>query len=159
MTKTAAWLIETKVDGVTAFSRITFIPSVADAERAAGYAVSPLYTEEQPTAAAVIRKIAQCADAIGFSAGEPAMELAGQMISVLATHPENIERFMAEGNELFLDGTFNAENGSLTYRSMGGDILSPDDLRRAKQGELHPEEQSLSEAIGLGIGGRGVAEY
>lgn len=82
--------------------------------------------------AAVIAKIAQVANAVGFQAGEPAMEMAGQIVSILAAHPEHIERFMNEGAELFLDGTFNHENGSLTYRAMNGDILSPTVLRQRK---------------------------
>ncbi|MDW9808615.1 hypothetical protein GOA93_06160 [Sinorhizobium meliloti] len=81
---------------------------------------------------ALIEKIAQVANAVGWQAGEPAMELAGQIVSVLAANPEHIDRFMSEGAELFLDGTFNAENGCLTYRSMGGDILSPSVLRAKK---------------------------
>jgi hypothetical protein len=80
----------------------------------------------------LIEKIAQVSVAVGFQAGEPAMEIAGQIVSVLAANPENIDRFMAEGTELFLDGTFNAENGSLTYRAINGSILSPTALRRQK---------------------------
>lgn len=83
-------------------------------------------------AAALISKIAQVSTAVGFHAGEPAMEIAGQIVSVLATNPEHIDRFMAEGQELLLDGTLNHENGSLTYRSMGGDILHPSVLRKSK---------------------------
>jgi hypothetical protein len=79
----------------------------------------------------LIRKIAQVATAVGWQAGEPAMEMAGQIVSVLATNPEIIDRFMAEDAELFLDGTLNVENGSLTYRSRGGDILHPSELRKA----------------------------
>ncbi|YP_010115375.1 hypothetical protein PBC5_gp58 [Sinorhizobium phage PBC5] len=81
---------------------------------------------------AVVKKIAKVATAVGFQAGEPAMELAGQIVSVLAANPEHIGRFMAEGSELFLDGTFNPENGSLAYRSIGGDILHPSVLRQQK---------------------------
>lgn len=83
-------------------------------------------------ALALIRRISQVSTVVGFQAGEPAMELAGQIVSVLAVHPEHIDRFMAEGEELFLDGTLNHENGSLTYRSMGGDILHPSVLRKSK---------------------------
>jgi hypothetical protein len=81
---------------------------------------------------ALIEKIAQVANAVGWQAGEPAMELAGQIVSVLAANPEHIDRFMKEGSGLFLDGTFNAENGCLTYRSIGGDVLSPAVLRQQK---------------------------
>lgn len=80
----------------------------------------------------LIQKIAQVSAAVGWQANEPAMELAGQIVSVLAAHPEHIDRFMAEGTELFLDGTFNHENGSLTYRAINGSILSPSVLREQK---------------------------
>lgn len=80
----------------------------------------------------LVERIAQVANAVGWQADEPAMELAGKIVSVLAANPEQIERFMSGGAELFLDGTFNAENGCLTYRSMGGEILSPSVLRARK---------------------------
>ena len=84
------------------------------------------------TAHDIIKKIAQVATAVGWQAGEPAMEMAGQIVSVLAVNPEHIDRFMVEGSGLFLDGTLNHENWSLTYRSMAGDILSPAVLREMK---------------------------
>lgn len=87
---------------------------------------------EQKAMSDLVAKIAQVSHAVGWQANEPAMELAGQIVSVLAANPEHIDRFMAEGTELFLDGTFNAENGSLTYRSIGGEILSPSVLRSQK---------------------------
>lgn len=79
-----------------------------------------------------IKCVAGVSTNVGFHAGEPAMELAGQIISVLAAHPEHTERFIEEGGELFIDGTLAHENGSLTYRSMGGDILHPTVLRTQK---------------------------
>lgn len=82
-----------------------------------------------------IKCVAEVSTNIGFHAGEPAMEMAGQIISVLAAHPEHTERFLEERGELFLDGTLAHENGSLTYRSQGGDILHPSVLR-AQKGNL-----------------------
>ncbi|MDR6189197.1 hypothetical protein QE372_001465 [Agrobacterium pusense] len=82
-----------------------------------------------------IAKAAQLATDLGWQAGEPASELAGQIISVLAAHPEHTDRFLEEGGELFIDGTFDTANGSLTYRSRGGDILHPSVLR-AQKGNL-----------------------
>jgi hypothetical protein len=82
-----------------------------------------------------IAKAAQLATDLGWQAGEPASELAGQIISVLAAHPEHTDRFLEEGGELFIDGTFDTANGSLTYRSRGGDILRPGVLR-AQKGNL-----------------------
>lgn len=84
------------------------------------------------SAADIVAKISQVAGAVGWQANEPAMELAGQIVSVLAANPEHIDRFMAEGTELFLDGTLNPENGSLTYRALNGSILSPSVLRQQK---------------------------
>lgn len=85
-----------------------------------------------PTPYSVIKRIADVASAVGWQAGEPALEAAGHIVSVLAIHPEHVDRFLAEGAELFIDGTFRPENGSLTYRSIGGDILSPAVLRKAQ---------------------------
>ncbi|RVI52126.1 hypothetical protein [Sinorhizobium medicae] len=73
----------------------------------------------------LVEKIAQVANAVGWQAG--------QIVSVLAANPKHIERFMSEGAEPFLDGTFNAENDCLTYRSRGGDVLSPSVLRAKKR--------------------------
>ncbi|MDH0614106.1 MULTISPECIES: hypothetical protein [unclassified Agrobacterium] len=65
-----------------------------------------------------IAKAAQLATDLGWQAGEPASKLAGQIISVLAAHPEHTDRFLDECGELFIDGTFDTANGSLTYRSL-----------------------------------------
>lgn len=83
-------------------------------------------------AAALIRKISEVATAVGWQSGEPALEAAGQIVSVLAGAPDQIERFMAEGPELFIDGTFAPEKGTLTYRSIGGEILHPSVLRKER---------------------------
>lgn len=93
---------------------------------------SPVTRKVGHTAADLVAKIAQVSATVGFQANEPAMEMAGQIVSVLAANPEHIDRFMAEGSELFLDGTLNHENGSLTYRAVNGSILSPSILREKK---------------------------
>lgn len=93
---------------------------------------SPFTRKVGHTAADLVAKIAQVSATVGFQANEPAMEMAGQIVSVLAANPEHIDRFMAEGSELFLDGTLNHENGSLTYRAVNGSILSPSILREKK---------------------------
>lgn len=84
------------------------------------------------TGADLVAKIAQVASGVGFQANVPALDIAGQILSILAANPEHIDRFMVEGTELFLDGTFNYENGSLTYRAVNGSILSPSVLRERK---------------------------
>lgn len=93
---------------------------------------SPAPISRGHSAADVIAKIGQVASAVGFQANVPALDIAGQIVSILAANPEHIDRFMLEGTELFLDGTFNYENGSLTYRAMSGAILSPSVLREKK---------------------------
>lgn len=83
-----------------------------------------------------IRKVAEVSAAVGWQANVGAMELAGQIISVLYARPELLPRFMAEGVELFIDGSFGVENGALTYVSIGKGIISPTDFRRS-QGSEH----------------------
>ncbi|HEV7251468.1 MAG TPA: hypothetical protein VGN93_31205 [Shinella sp.] len=78
----------------------------------------------------IIRRIADVASGVAFQAGEPAMELAGHIVSVLAANPEHIDRFMLEGPELFIDGTMKPENGCLPYRAVNGAIVSPAELRK-----------------------------
>lgn len=80
----------------------------------------------------VVKRIAEVASAVGFQAGVGASETAGLIVSVLAANPEQIDRFMAEGSELFIDGTMRAENGCLSHRAMNGQIVSPTKLREFK---------------------------
>lgn len=76
-----------------------------------------------------IKKAAEVSTAVGWQAGVGAMELAGQIVLVLYANPENLPRFMAEGTELFIDGTLHPKNGSLTYMSIGNGVQSPAILR------------------------------
>jgi hypothetical protein len=80
----------------------------------------------------IVAKITEIAAAVGMQANVPALDIAGQIVSVLGANPEHINCFMVEGTELFLDGTFNYENGSLTYRAISGAILSPSVLRQKR---------------------------
>ncbi|SER58435.1 hypothetical protein [Rhizobium sp. NFR03] len=135
--KPLAWATVPKTEGGWRF--VTDIEAQADTWRADGHTIVPLVEAPPPqvrklghTAADLVAKIAQVSNAVGFQAGEPAMEMAGLIVSILAANPEHIERFMTEGSELFLDCTFNHENGSLTYRAMNGSILSPSVLREKK---------------------------
>lgn len=77
----------------------------------------------------LIDRIAEVSNAVAFQAGVGAMELAGQIVSVLYANPEHIRRFMEEGTELFIDGTFDMKNGSLSYMAQNGRITSPSALR------------------------------
>lgn len=80
----------------------------------------------------LVKQIAQVSAAVGWQANVGASETAGLIVSVLAANPEQIDRFMAEGSELFIDGTMRAENGCLSHRSMNGQIVSPTKLREMK---------------------------
>lgn len=80
----------------------------------------------------LIQKVADVASAVGWQAGVGAMELAGQIVSVLYAHPEHIDRFMTDGVALFHDGTLNVENGCLTFLAANGSINTPAELRKSK---------------------------
>lgn len=72
------------------------------------------------TPEALIRTIAECCHAMAFQSGEPGVDLAGHTLSFLAAHPEHIERYMLEGNELWVDGTISSKGAvCATERLMG----------------------------------------
>lgn len=75
-----------------------------------------------------LTKVVDVSRAIGWQAGEPEMETAGLLISILHNHQEWIPRFMAEGTELFIDVGLWAELGSLNWRAKNGNIVSPEEL-------------------------------
>jgi hypothetical protein len=81
---------------------------------------------------AFIDRVAEVSAAFAWQSGVGAMEIAGQIISVLHANPERIDRFMAEGSELFLDGTLSPENGSLSYMAISGRVTHPSVLRKHK---------------------------
>lgn len=122
-----------RVAALRSFQNFLLAPQLSDAELAklASADLGPILAPRPKghSAADIVKRIAEVATATGAMAGEPAIELAGQIISVLAVHPEHIDRFMAEGSELFIDGTFNPEHGSMTYRANSGAILHPSVLR------------------------------
>lgn len=77
----------------------------------------------------IILKIANVANTVGTLSGEPAMEIAGQIVSVLAANPEMIGEFLRTGGELIVEGRMNAEHGCLPFRAINGRIVSPAELR------------------------------
>lgn len=87
--------------------------------------------KRQHTAEDIIKRLAEVAEAVGFGAGEPAVEIAGHWVSFLAAQPVHIDRFMRDGHEMVIDGTFTYDKGNLTYRAMDGTIRHPDELRAA----------------------------
>jgi len=78
-----------------------------------------VFTPEQ-----VIAIIADCANSIGWGAGEPGMEIAGGIVAFLAAHPQHIERFLREPSAVMMDGTFNPHAGCLTWRTASGQIIN-----------------------------------
>lgn len=120
-----------KTVAILAGTGIGGLPNDYPLSRLAANAINPS-PETNVTGADLVAKIAHVASGVGFQANVPALDIAGQILSILAAIPEHIDRFMVEGTELFLDGTFNYENGSLTYRAVNGSILSPSVLRERK---------------------------
>lgn len=84
------------------------------------------------SAEAFIKRVAEVASVVGWQANVGAMEIAGQIVSVLAANPEHLPRFMVEGANLIVDGTFSPENGCLTFLAGNGTINTPADLRERK---------------------------
>ncbi|WEK05725.1 MAG: hypothetical protein P0Y65_05580 [Candidatus Devosia phytovorans] len=82
------------------------------------------------TAKEFLDRVNEVSAAVGWQAGVGAVETAGFIISCLAASPEQIDRFMAEGSELILDGTIAPENGGLTYFASNGELVSPADRRQ-----------------------------
>ena len=81
-------------------------------------------------ASQVIQRIAEVANAMSFQSGEPGLETAGMIVSCLASRPELADAFMEKGAGLFIDGDLDFRRDmSLSYRSIGGDILDPKVLR------------------------------
>ena len=90
------------------------------------------------SAEAVIKRIAEVAHAVGCQAGVGATELAGQIISVLAANPQIIDRFMRDGYGAFIDGPISLDvvNGCLTYYAQTGEVLSPAELHKRRNGAI-----------------------
>lgn len=86
--------------------------------------VSDVLNEGVKTPEQVIAIIADCANVIGWQAGEPGMEIAGGIVSFLAAHPQHIARFMAEPSAVISDGTFDPHTGGLTWRTTTGEIIN-----------------------------------
>lgn len=68
----------------------------------------------------VVGVIAHIAATVGWQAGEPGMEIAGGIVSWLAANPDQIDRFMTEGGEMFVNGEIDACRGALTWRDTNG---------------------------------------
>lgn len=81
----------------------------------------------------VLQKIVQVADAVGRQSGTPSAELAGTIVGHLACHPEDVDRFLREGSELFIDGTIAYETSGLSYLCGDGEIRHGADFRARRQ--------------------------
>ena len=95
------------------------------------YPETIIVARKEPTASELLNKLAEVSAAVGFGAGEPATEIAGHFVSFLAANPVHIQRFMRDGHEMVIDGTFTYDQGNLTYRAVDGTIRHPDELRAA----------------------------
>ncbi len=78
---------------------------------------------------ALLVRVTEFSQAMGFQSGIPAVNIAGHTLSFLAGHPEHIDRYMKEGNELWIDGTITYKGGCLTYLAGNGKVLSPSIIR------------------------------
>lgn len=74
----------------------------------------------------VIARIAEVAHAVSVQSGEAGVDMAGYLVSFLAANPEHVDRFLQEGAELLIDGTFEFHKGCLSYRCVNGEIHSAD---------------------------------
>jgi hypothetical protein len=100
--------------------RETYLPMAK-----AAYAAAKPFVEK-----ALITHTAQVASVVGSQANVGAMELAGQIVSILAANPGLIARFMREGSGMFVDGTLSdAGSGCLTFMSRIGRVTHPRELR------------------------------
>lgn len=82
------------------------------------------YTAEQ-----IIAEVASLATAVAFQSGTASMELAGQIVSRLAKDPSLIDQFMVDGSEMFLNGEFNADLGTLSWYGSNGQIVTPERMK------------------------------
>lgn len=104
------------------FDGDTRAEALKDIERLEAEAAGVETAETNPVR--VITQIADVAAALGWQAGEPALEIAGGIVSYLANHPGQAERFMREGGEMMIDGTIKAEQGALTWRTVTGEMMN-----------------------------------
>lgn len=86
---------------------------------------------ETAAARAVIQRIAEAAEAVGWQAGVGGMETAGSIVSFLAAHPEHVEAFMAGGSVLDWPVGWH-EQGKLTWHGQDGKVYDPATARRAR---------------------------
>ena len=132
-----AWAQYDRLNNNPATPPVVTIPDDATAEEILQFTINnpnaTVIMKRQPTAEEVIQGIANVAEAVGFGANEPAAELAGHFVSFLAANPAHIERFLREGHEMVIDGTFTYDQGNLTYRAVDGTIRHPSELRAEKE--------------------------
>lgn len=81
---------------------------------------------------ALLKRIAECCEAMAFQSGGSGVDLAGHTLSHLASNPEHIPRYMLEGNELWIDGTITYFKGSLSFVCVDGVTRTASEVRRMK---------------------------
>lgn len=77
-----------------------------------------------------ILRIAKLADAISMQAGVGGVETAGQVVSYLAAHPEQINAVLEGGICDLPDDWFGS--GCLSWHAVNGKVVSPAFYRRSK---------------------------
>lgn len=83
-----------------------------------------------PTIADAITRIADIAETVGRQANIGASEMAGQILSYLAAHPECIEPLLCDG-VIRLPSMF-WEHGRLTWTGVNGKIISSEYVRQCR---------------------------
>lgn len=81
-----------------------------------------------------IKRIAEVAADTACGADVGASELAGQIVSILARHPEKIDDFMKDGFWALSDANLSgAEHGCLTFYRQDGKVTTPSHLHAARE--------------------------
>lgn len=100
--------------------------------------IQSLEAAEGGSARQIIAVIADIANIVGWQAGEAGADIAGGIVSWLAANPDQIDRFMVEGGDMFINGEIKGEAGALTWRTADGRIMDRETFEaailRAKEG-------------------------
>lgn len=102
-----------------------------------------------PTGWDLLAKIAAVAEAVAWQAGVGAAETAGMIVSHLYEDPRLIERFMAEGTELLIDGTISPGGGRLSFYGADGVVRTPEELALLTEAHSQPV-QKVTEMTDVG---------
>lgn len=82
----------------------------------------------------LVKVIAENSHNWSMKTGMPGIEVAGHVLSFLSANPDQIERYISEGNELFIDGTITFFNGCLSFACVDGKVRTADQVRQIRKG-------------------------